>query len=44
MDKIAKASSIGDRTHETNKKDIIIHKVGYFETINSFQKLRLYKE
>lgn len=44
VNEIAKAYSIENRTYKTNKKDIIIFKVEYFEIIKSLQKLWLYKE
>lgn len=42
--KIVKTYNIRDETYETNKKDIIISKVGYSDKINAFWKLWLYKE
>lgn len=44
VNEIAKAYSIESRTYETDKKDIIIFRVEYFEIIKSLQKLWLYKE
>ena len=44
VDKIAKAYSIGDKTHETDEEDNVIPRVRYFEAIKAFKKLHLYEE
>lgn len=44
IDEIAKAYSIGNKTHEMDEKDVIIPKVGYFEAIQALQKLCLYEK
>ena len=44
VDEIAKAYSIGNRTHETDEEDVIVPKVGYSEAIQALQKLCLYEE
>ena len=44
MNKIVKAYSISDKSHETNKKYIIIPIFGYTETIQALYKLCFYKE
>lgn len=36
MNKIAKAYSIGNKTHETNEEDIVIPRVGYFKVMKAF--------
>lgn len=38
MDKIAKASSIDNRFHKIDEKNIVILKIRYFEVIKAFQK------
>lgn len=35
VDKIVKAYSTGDRTHETDEEDVIIPKVGYVEAMQA---------
>lgn len=40
---IAKAYSTGDRTHETDKEDVIIPKISYAEALQSLQKLQLFE-
>ena len=35
VDEIAKAYSVGDRTHETDEEDIVIPSVGYSEAMKS---------
>ena len=44
VDEIAKAYSIGDRTHETDEEDVVIPRVGYSEIMKALQKLCLYEE
>ena len=44
MDEIAKVYGIGDKTHETDKEDIVIPRVGYSEAMKALQKLCLYEE
>lgn len=44
INKIAKAYSTGNRIHKTNKKDVVIFKIGYFEAIQALQKLCLYEK
>lgn len=41
---IAKAYSAGDRTHETDEKDVFIPKVSYAEALQALQKVWLYEE
>lgn len=35
VDEIAKAYNTSDRTHETDEKDVIILKFGYFEAMKA---------
>lgn len=44
VDEIAKAYSIDNKTYETDKKDIVIFKIGYSKAIKALQKLCLYKK
>lgn len=44
MDEIAKVYSAGDRLYETDKKDVIILKVGYKKALLALQLLCLYKK
>lgn len=45
IDEIAKAYSIGHRTHERDEEDVTVPKVGYSEAMQALQKkLRLYEE
>ena len=44
VDKIANAYIIGNRTHKTDKKDMIMPKVSYLDVIQALQKVRLYEK
>ena len=44
IDKIANAYIIGNRTHKTDKKDMIVLKVSYLDAIQALQKVRLYEK
>lgn len=44
IDEIIKAYNIGNRTYKTDKKDVIVPKVGYSEAMQALQKIRLYKK
>lgn len=44
IDKIIKANSMEDKTHEIDKKDDIIPGVGYIEEMQALHKLCFYEE
>ena len=41
---IAKAYSIGDRTHKTDEEDVVIPRVSHAEALQALQTLRLFEE
>lgn len=44
VDEIAKDYSIGNRTHETDKEDVIVPKITHLEAMQAFQKICLYEK
>ena len=44
VDKIVKVYSIGNKTHETNEKDVIVPKVSHLEVMQAIQKIHLYEK
>lgn len=44
MKEIANAYSLGDKTHETDKEDVIVPKISHLEAMQALQKLCLYEK
>lgn len=44
IDEITKADIISNKTHKTDKKDMIVPKFEYFEAIQALQKFCLYEK